>query len=989
MISRSGSEATPAKDAAGAQPPTLVGREREFSAIDPAISQLGRGAPSSLAMVGEPGIGKTALIREASRRAEAAGVTVVSGRGTEFERDVPFGAFVDALDALLADHRAELVDALTVERLNGLAAIFPSLSELGDGRPTRLRVERYRLHDAVRVALDRVAAERPILIALDDLHWADRATVELLAHLLRHALRGPVLMLVGYRQWQAPGLLRRAIGQAARAGAVTTLEVQSLTEAEADQLIGEEVEPQVRRELYLESGGNPFLITELARVVKKRTELSVDKFSLLARGPNEVPTAIRSAIEDELASRTATARALAETAAVVGEPFDPELAASVASIATDALPSALDELATAGLVHLAEIPGRFSFRHPIVRRAIYDALGVSSRSRAHERAAAALEHSGASLSARAHHVERSARVGDESAIEVLAAAAEATSDLAPATAARWLAATLRLLPDDAAPERRLGVLVPLATALGITGRVEESRGALVEALPLLRSEDHAELRAQLLGAIARLDHMVGRHREARTMLADAIAQSEVEGAPQNVSLKVDLALNRWLADDWGGAAEAAAAARETADPSRDPVSYATACALEALACGSLGEHDRALTLTETAERSVDSAPDSEIAARIESLLLVGHTEFLLERGGGRARHFERGLRIARTSQQDTWFGTLMCELAVSRIYDGRLTDAAVAADEALEVSRLGHPLPQIWALNVRAWVHRLAGDFDAALAFSEEAVDIAAQDSSSAFSWLAHAGLALTRIEAGDAVGARDVILANAGGPELSWVDASWRPYWFANLARAELSLDEPELAAGWVARAEATAAAYPLPGRIAEADLVRAELELARGKARAAADGAEAARAGFATASRPIDTARAELLAGLALAAMDERGRALQRLHHARGEFDRCGAARYRDQAASKLRQLGERPGRPAGVTARARVAKLSARELEVAELVAQGMTNREIAAQLYLSPKTIETHLRRSFDKLGVSSRTALALAIERATASVNRSG
>lgn len=240
----------------------------------------------------------------------------------------------------------------------------------------------------------------------------------------------------------------------------------------------------------------------------------------------------------------------------------------------------------------------------------------------------------------------------------------------------------------------------------------------------------------------------------------------------------------------------------------------------------------------------------------------------------------------------------------------------------------------------------------------------------------------MTRLEAGDAALARGQLLAHGDGPQLTRVPHSDRAHWFGQLALSELAAGDREAAARWVEAAEAAAAAHPLDGQIAAARYARAAVELAGGRASSAAPRAHEARRRYGAAGRPIDGARAEVLTARALAALGKDERATDLLRHAHAEFERCGCARYRDEAASELRRLGHRPTRPEPSGSRgARIDELSSRERDVAELVARGMTNRQIAEPLYLSPKTIETHLSRAYYKLGISSRAALAVAIERA--------
>src|SRR3954447_15842984 len=189
----------------------LVGREKELATVDLVLDRLDRRTGGWLEVLGEPGIGKSALLAELDRRGDARGFLVLGGRGAEYERDVPFAALVDALDDYLASLPERRLELLGRERLVELATVFPSLEPIAGERASGLQVERYRLHYAVRALLTRLAADRPLVLVLDDVHWIDEATEELLAHLLRRRPEGAVLTVTALRPRQAPPRLGAAL----------------------------------------------------------------------------------------------------------------------------------------------------------------------------------------------------------------------------------------------------------------------------------------------------------------------------------------------------------------------------------------------------------------------------------------------------------------------------------------------------------------------------------------------------------------------------------------------------------------------------------------------------------------------------------------------------------------------------------------------------------------------------------------------------------
>src|SRR4051812_29229950 len=181
----------------------LVGRRAELEAIDRSLDALMAGRPGVLEITGEAGIGKSRLIAEASDRAEERHALALAGRASEFERDMPFGVFVDALDDYLGALNPRRLEALGADVMRELGPVFPALATDGEGAAA-LPSERFRTHRAVRLMLDLLAASSPVVLALDDLHWADEASLELLSHLLRKRSNAPVLFVLAYRHRQQP-----------------------------------------------------------------------------------------------------------------------------------------------------------------------------------------------------------------------------------------------------------------------------------------------------------------------------------------------------------------------------------------------------------------------------------------------------------------------------------------------------------------------------------------------------------------------------------------------------------------------------------------------------------------------------------------------------------------------------------------------------------------------------------------------------------------
>ena len=962
----------------------LVGRRAELVAIVGVLDALAAGQPGVLVITGEAGIGKSRLIAEASDRAEQRHALALGGRASEFERDMPFGVFVDALDDYLGTLNPRRLESLGGDVRRELGLVFPALGDEGDGGMA-LPSERFRTHRAVRLLLDSLAASAPVMLALDDLHWADDASLELLSHLLRKRSGAPLLFVLAYRHRQQPRLLSAALSTAERDGGLTRVEPPPLTAEEAAELVPAEspLDATARRELYLISGGNPFYFEQLHRAKSVRTVRDAATVALAgpAPAPGEIPPAVAAAIVDEVEAVSPGARQLLHGAAVVGTGarHDPgvRVVAATAGMTEQQATQYLDELLAADLLRPTDVPMRFRFRHPIVLHAVYESAGAGWRIGAHARAAAALAETGAAAAMRAHHVERSAEVGDEDAIAVLAEAGHAAAGRAPATAARWFQAALRLLPTAADNDgRRLELLVPLATALGAGGELNEARDALDEVLALL-PPGLPEIRARLTTLRAHVDNLRGNHGAAHALLVKELALVR-EGQPLiETDLHLALASDRFFAGDWEGMWEWAQPALRVARSHGDRPLHAAAAAHTAGAAYLTERLDDCTALIDEAAVLVDELSDDEIAQRIAALHWLGWCEEFVCRYEQSVAHLQRGLDVSRANGQGHLLVGLLTAQASSLSWLGRLDDALEAADTAVETSLLAKNDQFLtWSLTARSAVLLVRGDVREAIRAGEQAADLSRGDPVSALAGCAH-GAAL--IEGGEPAAGRDAIVASAGGAAMPLIERPFRTHYLEPLVRAEIALGDLQAAAGWVELADDAAASCPqLGARQSEALRARGELLLAGGDPAGAVDRALAGAAAADQGDIPIEAARARALAGRALAVAGDAAGAAALLEVAISVLGPMGARRYCDAATRELRRLGRRSA--AGVSRkRARAAAaggaLSPREREIAELVTVGKTNRQIAAELFLSEKTVETHLSHVFAKLGVSSRAAVA--------------
>ena len=960
------------------QPDPLVGRADELESFRQLLDELDHGEAIAVELLGEPGIGKTRLLSELAKLAELRGHLVLAGSASELERELPFSVFVHALDEYVESLDPAVLAGLDDDVQAELAHVLPSLSALADGRSVAHQHERYRSHRAVRALLEQLARQRPLVLLLDDLHWADPASVELLGALLRRPPAAGVLTAIALRPHQTPARLAAALASAQRAAVLSRVELDALTPDETRELLGARVDAAGAAALYQESEGNPFYLEQLART-PERTVAGGD-VSLAGLG---VPAAVAASLSEELGLLSSGARSVLEAAAVAGDPFELDLAAAAAAMDEATVIDGADELLERDLLRTTDVPRRFRFRHPIVRRAVYEATAAGWRLGAHERCADALLARGAGAAARAHHVERSARQGDLGAVAVLRAAGEEAARLAPESAARWFGTALRLLPQTAPAQYRVELLLARARALAAAGFFEESHTSLLEAVAIVPDEPRA-LRTTVATACAGVERFRGRYEQAHTRLVTALRVLPESGSVESVELLIELTLNEFYRSryaamhDW--------AERAVADAkllSGDACLTAAALTMPALAHALTGNTDRARSDRDDAAALVDELSDEELALRPDTAGWLAIVEVYLDLYAEADAHAARALELTRASGRGDPLHRLYPVLPRVWYVRGKLAEAAELLDGAIEGARLLGPPPALAGnLFNRSIVALAAGDLDLALATAEEGVELTRQLDDGFVSAWAAGRLAAVLLETAQPDRAVKLLLSRAGGEELTLIPGSWNAYFLELLTRCWLALDRLGEAGRVASLAEAAAAAVRLPLASAWADRAVAGLALARGNAALAAERALASADAARDVGAPIEDALAGTLAGRALAAAGQPDRAVVELQRAAATFDACGALRYRDNAERELGKLGCRPHRRsrAGTADGTGIESLTERELQLARLVVDRKTNPEIAAELFLSQKTVETHLRNIFRKIGVSSRVELARAIER---------
>ena len=957
----------------------LVGRDQESQLLGQLLDEVRAGSSRFVFLSGEPGIGKTCLLVALRSEAQQQGCLTLHGAAAEFERELPFGLIVDALDEYLESLDPRVFSHLATDDVAELGGVFPALRSLapGLGEPSTA-AERFRAYRAVRKLMERLAVRQPLVVLLDDVHWADTATLELIAYLLRHPPKAAVMLAATFRTGQLEHGLAAVIERVlSEVELISHVELGPLESAEAQALVEVTNAAEYER-LYAASGGNPFYMIQLARPART-TGPGLERLG----ERSDVPIAVSAAISGELRALSAPARSLAQAASVIGDPFELDLTlAATGANETDAL-AALDELIASDLVRLTQVPRRFHFRHPLVRRAVYESSPPGARIASHRGAAEELSKRGAPAAVRAHHVEHSAHHGDTAAVQVLRDAGEAAAQRAPVSAARYFGAALGLLPAGSPRHERVDLLMALARAQAATGRFEHSRAALLESIDLTAIDD-AELHLNLIAACASVEQLLGHHEEARTRLTTAISGLSDTSSGAAVELTLNLAVGDFFQMDYQGMAELGERALSAAQLLCEPRLSAASSAVLAVANAFSGAIPEAEARCAEAAAILSAISDEDLAPRLDALANIATAELYLHRYADASAHAQRGLAIARATGQGDISPILIPVLSNALHASGRIAESAELLDGAVDAARLSGNVQALgWNLLSRAFTAIVAGDLELAVRVASESVKITRDLDDSLVSVYAGVALASALLETGEPGRAIDVLVTAAGGDQLPLIACGWRTNYFELLTQCWLELGQSAEAERTARQASDSAAELGLPLATAMANRAAAAVTLELGDPATAALQALAAADAATDVGAHVEAARARVLAGRALARAGNRDDAVTELNVAIRQLDSYGAVRYRQAAEHELRKLGQsihRRTRPGNAHA-AGIQSLTQREKEIARLVVDRRTNPEIAGELFLSIKTIETHMRNMFRKLDVSSRVDVARVVERA--------
>jgi DNA-binding CsgD family transcriptional regulator len=905
----------------------LIGRSAETAAIDRLLAAAREGSSGVLVVRGDPGIGKSALLGYAVERAE--GMTVLRGVGIESESELPFAALHQILRPVL-----DRVGSLPEPQAAALRAAFALSDETVD--------DRFRISLGVLGLLAEAAEERPVLCVVDDAQWLDEASADALVFAARRLEAEAVAFVAATREHA-----RRSFA----ANILPELRLSALDRVDARALVAESLGADVASDvvdwLLDGAGGNPLALVELPasltqeqrsgrqpldRALLPTTSVEEAYLERARRLSPDVLTLLVLAAADEFGDRATVVGAAAELG------LDPdELAAAE----------------TAGLVRVG--PEQIEFRHPLARSAVYRGAGFTERDRAHLALARALT-GPADADRRAWH-RAAATVGtdDDVARELEETAGRARLRAGHGAVSAALERAADLTSDPTKRGRRLALA---AIAARHAGRAARAIALADRADPLVADPI---LRADLADVRGSAELLVGRPEVASEILASAAEAV----TPHDTRRALDLANGALEAGARGGDTERILRACRIAmavkpDP-EDPVQVLFATLFRGGDHLFRGDMAAGAPLVEDALEGTQDLTDprhivwSSVAARF-----VGddvRSRSLLARGIAEAR---------RTGALNVLVSALGSQ-AVESFSAQRLADAAAQADEAIRLARdLGAENQAALPLAVLAWIDVFHGRDEEARRRADEALKLAtarglALPAATATWALAALELGNGRWEEGLAILERLAEVRPGFGHQLiamfttpDRVEAAVR----AGLPeRAQLGLPEFET---WV---ESTA------GRWARPQLERCRALLAPTTQEASQHYEEALRL-HADTGRPFDGARTQLLYGELLRREKRRVDARTHLRAALATFERLDEVHWAERARGELRATGETARRRDPET----LSQLTPQELQIARLVGEGSSNKEVAAQLFLSPRTVEYHLRKVFAKLGIASRAEL---------------
>lgn len=965
--------------------PGLIGRQRELAQVREHLGIAQKGRLTAVLVEGDPGIGKTHLLNSAADTAAREGMRVLRGGASDAAGMPPYLPFLEALDPYIRSTSPETLRGQAADLAPILTTIFPELAvRLGDlstGYPLPAEQARLRLYQAVAQFMEAIASDSGLLLILDDLHWADPASFDLLCHIARHRPGSRVLVLGAYRVGE---ITHHAASERARADlnrlrVLTTIALHPLSAQEIAELsasiLGARLDPAASRLVYEHSEGNPFFAEELLRgwADSGLFHQAGEVWGLAGVGVPALPSGIAGAVRQRFTGLSSETLDLLRTAAIIGRSFEASLLAEVSGLEVDRVEDLLAEASRAHLLDHGQ-SGRFSFSHDKIRECLYEDMTALRRQRLHGFIGRALEMrpepaSAMHLSELAYHFARS---GDRArgAAYALQAAEQALQAYAPEEAMTHYRTALDLIGAD--DHRRGDIFFGIGGAAVLAGSEREAVSAFEAARKWFTGAGN-------IPAAARASHRLGlawwrqeQISEARSAFESALAMLDSTPGPDLVRILVDL--GSLLAVSLHELETGIAYSRRALDMAGG-LGDDHLCAAAGRSLGNLlvraNDLQSGIPLLEQARDLAVSIHDPAEVAECCACLTTAY--FWL--GDMRSvRHTLQQMLVFAESSHDAYqFRHIYTWSSLLAGIQGDWREAERLLDQAqLAVERLVSPEPRAWLTLARGGLAYYRGEAEIAETLLVEAIAAFREIGPSSLVWylgtLAMAQAALGKIrEALSSMEELEPLLATLPEGIIPTAEA------LTALTLSALSLDDRARLARYYPKLRAFEGQY----HDALIDRLMGEIETLEGRwadaeSHLASAESIARRENLVLELILILQAQARfVLARRAPSATESAEKLLQQaLNLSASVGNRRDTEKIRQALAALVRHSTPR---------RQFVAGLSPREAEVLRFVAAGKSNREIAEMLVLSEKTVENHITTIYSKIGADNRaTATAFAI-----------
>jgi ATP/maltotriose-dependent transcriptional regulator MalT len=912
-------------------PAEVIGREEELAAIAAFLDEVA--GPVGLLIEGDAGIGKTTVWRQGVDAAVERGQRVLVAKPAAVEAELSFAGLAD----LFGDALEELLPALPPPQRRALEIAF-LLVDAPAAPP-----DRRTIGAALLGSLRELSRDRAVLVAIDDVQWLDAASSLGLAFAVRRLRDEPVRLLFATRTGM-PDAARELLRSSA-IGEVRRIRLRSLTAGAIHRLLhtqlGATFPRPVFRRLYETSAGNPFFALELARALAARGGRIETGAELPVEGE------LKELVRARVAALPDSARSVLGAASALAQPTVGVLEAVVGQV-----DAALAPAVEAGVVEIDA--GTIRFTHPLLAAGVYDALRPRDRQSLHGRLAEAVD----DPEERARHLARSAAGPDPAVAGALEDAARvAAARGAPQAAAELAETAARLTPrrsDSELRRRRLDAAEYHFDA----GDTAQARALLEGALSDVPS---GPPRAAVLHRLADVVASTGGLSEGMALLEEALR----EAGDGNVELRAvcmrDLSELMRVTHGLEAAETYARAAVELAELANSPsVLTTTLVRLARIEFNAARPSARA-----TVERAVAVAHRSgEVPLREDPLFELAH-QLLWSGEFAAARAQLERLRASATTPDDALDYHVLWYLSLAELRAGDCSLAAEHADAVVEIeTQYGWEWAGAYSPQAAVAAHR--GEVERARAILARSLSLAHASGDRAIIGMQRAILGFVELSCGDvAAAAHELRGAHAIGEELGFGEPGM-PFGLDDCLEALVASGDLEQATALMAPWEERARRLDRNAGLARVERVHGLIASARGNLASALSAFERALGHHERAPEPFERARTLLALGQVRRRAKQKRAARETLARALAVFEELGAALWAERARAELARIGGRAP-SAG--------ELTPMERRVAELVAAGRSNREIAAELVVAARTVETHLSRIYRKLGVRSRTQLA--------------